>query len=296
MNKTTRAYLELHIAVFLFGFTAILGDLISLSAPILVWWRVLITSISLFILIRFGKTLKELPRSLILQFMGIGVLVGLHWITFFGSIKFSNASICLVCMATASFFTSILEPLITKKRMKGYEIILGLLIIPGMYLVVQSTGWSMILGIGMGLTSAFLAAVFAILNKQRVMKADSLTITFIELSSAWLFICLLLPIIFYANPDTSFMPVKMDWPYLLVLSLLCTTLAYVLALRSLKYISAFASNLTINLEPVYGIILAWFILNDGNELKPGFYFGGLIIILSVLCYPFLRNYFEKVKS
>ena len=296
MNKTTRAYLELHIAVFLFGFTAILGDLISLSAPILVWWRVLITSISLFILIRFGKTLKELPRSLILQFMGIGVLVGLHWITFFGSIKFSNASICLVCMATASFFTSILEPLITKKRIKGYEIILGLLIIPGMYLVVQSTGWSMILGIGMGLTSAFLAAVFAILNKQRVMKADSLTITFIELSSAWLFICLLLPFIFYASPDIAFMPVKMDWPYLLVLSLLCTTLAYVLALRSLKYISAFASNLTINLEPVYGIILAWFILNDGNELKPGFYFGGLIIILSVLCYPFLRNYFEKVKS
>ncbi len=292
MNKTKQAYFELHIAVALFGLTAILGDLISLSATVLVWWRVLITSMSLFVLIRFGKTLKGLPKSLILKFMGIGVLIALHWITFFGSIKFSNASICLVCMATASFFTSILEPLILREKIKYYEIGLGLLIIPGMFLVVQSTGSDMIFGILLGLTSALLAAVFTILNKKFVETTDSMNITFIELTSAWIFICFLLPILFWNDPNLSFMPVGMDWVYLGILALLCTTLAFVLSLRALKHISAFAANLTVNLEPVYGIILAYFILNEGEQLSTGFYYGAAIIILAVFFYPFIKSFFE----
>lgn len=293
MDPVRKAYLQLHLAVLLFGFTAILGDLISLSAIVLVWWRVLITSISLLFFIQFGKRLLQIPKKLILQYMGIGVLVGIHWITFFGSVKLSNASICLVCMATASFFTAFLEPLLLKQRIKSYEIILGILVIPGMMLVVQNIQTDMLLGVWVGLLSAFLAACFSILNKKLIDKADPMSITFLELGSAWLFISLVLPFFFSSNVGEVFLPIGYDWIYLLVLALVCTTLAYVLNLLSLKYISAFAANLTINLEPVYGIILAWLILNENEELNTGFYLGCALILLAVFSYPFIKSKVEK---
>ncbi len=289
MNKIKGAYIQLHIAVLLFGFTAILGDLISLSALVLVWWRVLITCISLLFFIQYGKTLLAIPKKLILKFMGIGVLVAIHWITFFGAVKYSNASICLVAMATTSFFTSFLEPLILKKPFKAYEMILGLLIIPGMILVVNNIEVSMLKGIWVGMISAFLASLFAIFNKGLVDKADSYSITFIELGAACLFITLLFPFYYKYDPTAAFLPAANDLVYLLILALLCTTLAYILSLKALKYISAFAANLTINLEPVYGIILAWLILNENEQLNMGFYLGSALIILAVLCYPALKK-------
>lgn len=291
MTDEKRAYLELHIAVFLFGFTAILGDLIQLSAVVMVWWRVLITSASLLLLIRVGKRLKGLPRGTILQFMGIGVLVALHWVAFYGAIKLSNASITLICMATTSFFTSFLEPAIMRHRLRWYEIMLGLLIIPGMALIVNSTEASMNLGIIVGLASAFLAALFATLNKKLIGRLDEMSVTFLELGSAWLFLSLVLPVYMaYSSEPVQIMPLTwVDWGYLLILALLCTTLAYVLALRSLNYLSAFASNLTVNLEPVYGIALAWVLLNDNEELSASFYLGVLIILLAVFSYPLIRR-------
>ena len=292
MNERRKAYLDLHIAVILFGFTAILGDLISLSATPLVWWRVLITSVSLLLLIQMGRKLYTIPRKLILQYMAIGVLVGLHWITFFGSIKYANASVCLVCMATTSFFTAFLEPILLKQKIRGFEIFLGLLIIPGMALIVKSLDLSMLMGVALGLASALLASLFATLNKKLVNFADPLSITFLELGSAWLFITLLLPFYYYQQTDLAFWPNLNDWIYLLVLALLCTTLAYVLALRALKHLSAFAANLTVNLEPVYGIVLAVLILKENQELSPGFYWGCAIILLAVFSYPFLRSRFE----
>ena len=292
MQPIKRAYTELHIAVLLFGLTAILGDLISLTALILVWWRVLLTSFSLLFLVNLPKLLRSLPNKLILQYMGIGVIVALHWIAFYGSIKLSNASICLVCMATTSFFTAILEPMILGGRIKAYELALGLFIIPGMALIVSSTDLSMKMGIWVGLLSAFLAAIFAILNKKLVNEAEPMGITLIELGSGWIFISLVLPFYFTMEKQVSFWPTNMDWIYLIVLALLCTTLAYTLALRALKHLSAFASNLTVNLEPVYGIALAWIFLNDSEELTIGFYIGVLIILLAVFSYPFLKSKFE----
>ena len=224
--------------------------------------------------------------------MGIGWLVALHWIFFFGAIKYSNASICLVCLATTSFFTSILEPLLLKQAVKRYEILLGLAIIPGMALIVNSTELEMMTGIWMGLLSALLASVFAILNKKLIEKADPMSITFLELSSGWLLISLLLPVYFYFYPAEIFYPSILDLGYLLVLALLCTTFAYVLSLRALKYISAFASNLTVNLEPVYGIVLAWLILNENEELSSGFYWGCLLIIGVVFSYPFIKKLYK----
>ncbi|MCB0640925.1 MAG: DMT family transporter [Phaeodactylibacter sp.] len=293
MDAVKRAYLELHIAVLLFGFTAILGDLIQLSALVIVWWRVLLTSVSLLFLVNVVKLFREMPRRLIWKFLGIGVLVAVHWLCFYGAIKYSNASITLVCMATTTFFTAFLEPLFTRKQVQNYQIMLGLLIIPGMVLIVNSLDFSMMLGVWVGLASAFLAALFATFNKILIEQSPPMQITFLELSSAWVFLSLFLPFYLLNNENAVFWPNWKDWGYLVVLALGCTTLAYVLALRALKHLSAFASNLTVNLEPVYGILLAWVLLQENEELSPNFYWGVLIILLSVFSYPVLKKRFEK---
>lgn len=286
MNTTQRAYFELHFAVLLFGFTAILGDLITLSALVLVWWRMGITTASIPLLSKIKSKLSVLPRSLILRYMSIGVLVALHWICFFGSVKLANASTSLICMATTSFFTALIEPLVFKKPLKWDELSLGLLMIPGIMLIVNNTGEAMMMGILVGLTSAFLAALFAVLNKQLVDEAEPLTITFLELGSGWLFLSLVLPCYFYFNQKMAFLPQGYDWLWLIVLALLCTTLAYVLSLRALKHLSAFSSTLTINLEPVYGILLAWLLLDDAQELSLQFYTGCLLIIGAVFFHAY----------
>ena len=291
MEPVKRAYLELHIAVFLFGFTAILGDLISLPATTLVWWRVLITCISFFFFVPIIKNLRKIPKRLIWTYGFIGVLVAVHWITFFGAIKYANASVCLVCMATTSFFTSILEPIILRTKIQKYQLLLGLMIIPGMALVVSNLQVDMLVGVLLGLTSAFLASLFSSLNKRYVNEADPIDITFLELSFALGFITLGLPIILQG--DVLFIPQGMDWLYLLILALLCTTLAYVISLRALREISAFAANLMVNLEPIYGIILAALILGDNKELNPGFYWGCTIILAAIFSFPYLRRKFEK---
>ena len=293
MKATNKAYLELHIAVFLFGFTAILGDLISLSATVLVWWRVLITCISLFFLLRFGRKMTKLSPKKTAILFGIGIIVALHWITFFGAIKYSNASIALIALATASFFTAFMEPLMLKKPFSIMELGLGLMVIPGMALVVDSIDLSMHTGIYLGLISSILAVIFSILNKKYINDAGPMTITFIELGSAWLFISLCLPFIFgFSESAILFWPTGMDFLYLLILALACTTFAYILSLRALKHLTAFATNLTINLEPVYGIILAWLILQENEELSPGFYLGCGLIVMAVFTYPFLKKRFK----
>jgi len=295
MTSTQRAYLELHLAVFLFGFTAILGDLIQLSALLIVWWRVLLTSLSLAVIVKVVRLFRQLPWQKTLKFMGIGVIVAIHWVTFYGAIKLSNASIGVVAMATTSFFTSLLEPLIMRQKVKWYELMLGLLIVPGMALIVNSTDFSMLTGLAVGLLSAFLAALFAILNKKLITHSDERSITFLEMSSACLFLTIVIPIYAWSTdtPLSILPPTLADWGYLIILALVCTTFAYVLALRSLQHLSAFASNLSINLEPVYGILLAWILLNENEELDTGFYIGAGIIVLAVFSYPLLKRRFEK---
>ena len=294
MDNNKRAYLELHIAVLLFGFTAILGDLIQLSAVMIVWWRVLITCISLLYFVRFGKKLKSIPKDKIFKFLGIGVLVALHWITFYGAIKLSNASVALICLASTSLFTSFLEPAILGRPVEKLQVIMGLMIIPGMWLIVNTVESSMMNGIYVGLLSALLAATFSTLNKRLIDEADSYSITFLELGSAWIFISLLIPVLIWNGTAVQFWPVGSDWVYLIILALLCTTLAYILSLRALKHISAFVANLTINLEPVYGILMAIFLLNDHKELSPRFYIGVVLISVIVFSYPVIKKRMKKV--
>lgn len=293
INSERKAYLQLHLAVLLFGFTAILGDLINLPALSMVWWRVLITSLSLIFFIQFRKVINEIPKKTLLLFIGIGFLVGIHWLCFYGSIKLANASIALVCMATASFFTAIIEPIVLKKPIQKLDLALGLIIIPGMILIVSDLNFEMIHGAAVGLLAAGLAALFSVLNKKNINAADEMSITFLELGSAWVLLSLILPIYFFTSTQSIplWPPTFMDWVYILLLSILCTTFAYVLSLKALHHLSAFAANLTINMEPVYGIALAWIMLNDSNELSPSFYWGVLIIMVAVFSYPILKRKF-----
>ena len=290
MNRTQKAYLQLHIAVLFFGFTAILGNdkLISIPAISIVWWRVLFTSISLFFFINFGKSLRKIPKQFLWQYIVIGAIVALHWICFFGSVKLSgSSSITLICMATTALFTAFLEPLVLKTKFQKKDLLLGILVIPGMVLVVGNVNSDMWLGILVGLISAFLAAVFSVWNKMIINEADPKDITFLEMSSGWLFVSLLLPFIFHFDKNIAFLPIGWDWAFLILLALVCTTLAYVLSLRVLKHLSAFTSMLTYNLEPVYGILIAYFFLNE--RLSAGFYLGVLIILGAVFMSPFLKE-------
>jgi drug/metabolite transporter (DMT)-like permease len=300
-NKVTkdikRSYIELHIAVFLWGFTAILGKVISLEEVALVWWRLLFTCVSLLFFKSIWKHIPTYSWSLIFQMMGVGVIVALHWVLFFGSVKYSNVSICLVCMATASLFTSLIEPIIMGYKHKTYEVLLGLLVIPGMFLVVNFIPSDKIFGVYLGLISALLAAIFSILNKKIIDKEKDLNpipMTFIELSSGLLFLSIIFPLSVQWLGETPFMPVGWtDIVYLLILALLCTTLGYVLGLKALKHLSAFASNLVVNLEPVYGIILAFLLFQENKEVGSYFYLGVIIILIAVFLHPLLSRKFEK---
>ena len=284
-----RAYLELHLAVFLWGFTAILGDLIQLSALTLVWWRVLLTSLSLIFFVRLGRIVREVGARRFWLLAGIGVIVALHWVTFYGSIKLANASIALICMATTSLFSSVFEPLIVKRPFQWHELLLGVFILPGIWLVVDGAATNMYLGIGVGLLSAALVSVFTSLNKKYIESSNPARITFIELGAATLF---LTPFLYPLGGD-KFWPSPLDWSYLLVLALLCTTLTFFLSLRALSRLSAFASNLTVNLEPVYGILLAYFLLDDARELSPTFYWGALLIVIAVFSYSAIERFVRK---
>jgi drug/metabolite transporter (DMT)-like permease len=228
-----------------------------------------------------------------LRFSFIGILTGFHWIFFFGAVKYSNASVTLVSLATTTFFTALLEPVLLKRRFEWLEIILGLIIVPAMILIVNNIEMEMRIGVVFGLISALLAASFTILNKKYIVEGTESTITFIELSAAFIFLCLLFPVFNWIEPVKVFWPGGMDWAYLLILALLCTSVAYVLALKALNHLSAFISSLTINLEPVYGIFLAMVLLREYRELNLNFYLGVLIIIIAVTLYPIILKIRKK---
>jgi drug/metabolite transporter (DMT)-like permease len=293
MNTTKRAYLELHIAVLLFGFTAILGNLIQLSAVILVWWRVFLASLFFILFTKAASQIRLMPRRTFWKFVGIGCLVTLHWLTFYGSIKLANASIALICLATTSFQSSLLEPLMTRQPIKWFEVAVGVIIVPAMVFIAGNLPSNMTAGLVMGIVSSVLVVIFSILNKKMIDEAEPLSISLLELGSSCVFLTLSLPIYFYFDKTAAFMPSPTDWIYLLILAIFCTNIGYLLATRSLKHLSAFATNLTVNLEPIYGIVLAVLILKENKDLPFSFYVGSATILVAVLSYPFLKKRFDN---
>ncbi len=294
MNDKLRAYFYLHFCVFIWGFTAILGKLISLKAVPLVWWRVLLATFFLYFLIP-RKQWNGLNRQMFSRLFVIGLLVGLHWMCFYGAIKLSNASVAVATMATTSFFAALIEPALLRKKVNWYELGLGILILPGMALVVGNIDWDMRIGFGVGTFGAMLGALFSSMNKKVLdhQPPPPLVISIVELFAATCICSLVLPFLLWQSPETRVLPGAEDWAWLLVLVLVCTLLPYYLSLQAMRHISAFAANLTINLEPVYGVLLAALLFREDKDLDPNFYIGMVIILVAVFSHPFLKYYFER---
>lgn len=285
-------HLHLHFIVLLFGFTAILGKLISLGEVELVGYRMGLAALGMLGVLAFFRTSINIDRKAILMMLGTGVLVALHWITFFGAIKVSNVSVPLGCMASATLFTSLLEPLFEKRRIYWIEVVLGLLIIVGLYIIFQFA-FEYYWGIIYALISAFLASLFGVINRQFILQGHKATvISFYEMVAGFSVVCIYL----LATGSFTTSPLTLqqkDLLYLLVLAWICTTYAFVASAYLLKRLTAFTVSLAINLEPIYGIILAILIFGESEHMHRGFYVGALIIISSIIVYPFLRKRFVE---
>lgn len=276
-----KALLQLHVSVFLAGFTGILGVLIELNEGLLVWYRMAITVVTLLVLLVLRKKWQHLPFTQVKKLMGIGMLIALHWVFFYGSIKMANVSIGLVCVAGAGLFTALLEPLFLKVKIKWPEVALGLLSLLGIFLIFKFDARYR-LGIGLGIVSAILASIFSVLNKKEVDKQPAQMMMVYELTGGLFLLTLLMP--FYLNyfNVVKVFPNLSDIGWLLILSWLCTVLAMDLILQALKKVSAFTQNLTLNLEPVYGILLAFIVYQENKQLGTSFYLGISCIVLSVV--------------
>lgn len=273
--------------MFIWGFTAVLGALISIGATALVWYRMLIASLVIFVYIKIkGISLRAKGKTL-LGLAGVGVLIALHWLTFFGAVKIANVSITLVMMSTGAFFTSILEPIFYKRKIIWYELVFGLLVIGGLYLIFEvETRYTE--GIIVALISALLAALFTLFNGKYAKKHDSVMISFYELLTGALFITVFLAVT--NRFDASFFQVQQtDWIYLIILATVCTAYAFIASVKVMKHLTPYTIMLTTNMEPVYGIILAFLILGDAEQMNTGFYFGAILILLTVILNGILKN-------
>ncbi|MFW5792907.1 MAG: DMT family transporter [Bacteroidota bacterium] len=282
-----KQHIHLHFIVVLLGFTAILGSLISLDSIHLVWIRTFLAFIGLWIYFIIRKTPFKLPAKDQLLLYGIGVIVALHWITFFHAIKISNVSVTLGVFASTTLFTSFLEPLLQKRRIFWLEVLIGLVIIGGIYLIFQYE-FEYYLGILFSLLSAFINALFIVLNRNISNKYYPTVISFYEMIGG--FVAISLFFLFSGQMDAHLLNVSSsDLIYLLILGFVCTSYAFSALVEIMKYLSAYTVVLAVNMEPVYGIILAFFIFGESEKMSGGFYIGALIIILSVVIYPFLRK-------
>jgi drug/metabolite transporter (DMT)-like permease len=281
-NTLNNNLIILHFTVFVWGFTGILGQLISISAVNLVWYRVIVASLSLFLYFKFNKTAFKVSRNTMLKLVFTGALVGGHWVLFFASIKLSTVPVTLVCLSSITLFTAIFEPLINKKPISRMEIVAGVLIISGIFLIFKfETQYTK--GIIAGLASAVLASLFAIINSRQVKHNEAPVIAFYELSGAVLWISIYL---FVTNGFTkSNIPKPADVGYLILLGTVCTSLAYVAGVSVMRELSAFRVALITNLEPVYGIIMAFVFFGDMNKMSAGFWVGSLIILSTIFLFP-----------
>jgi drug/metabolite transporter (DMT)-like permease len=289
MNPQRRALIELHICVVLWGFTAILGKVITLPAYELVWWRMLLVTLALACIPRVWRGLKEITPRLAAIYVGIGCVVAIHWLTFYGSVKLANASVAATCMAIAPVVTALLEPLITGARFERHNLVLGFLVIPGVALVVGGIPGDMLLGFWIGVLSAALTALFGLLNKRFLGNRDAMTVTWIELGAGFGLVALLAPIM-GLDGQWAVLPGLLDGAWLLALAILCTLIPFTLALATLRYLSAFTAQLAVNLEPIYSIFIAVLFLGEARDLDGLFFLGVLIVLGAVFGHAWLQSY------
>lgn len=276
-----KALLQLHAAVFLWGFTGVLGRLITLDQTWLVWYRLLITAVSLWALYAVQGKIRRLPARAVFLIGCIGLVQALHWVCFYGSIKYANITIALTTLSTAALLSSLLEPLVLRRRFDAVEVFLGLFAIAGI-VIIYNTEVAFSAGIVIGLFSALLTVIVSVLNKKIVDNYQPEQITLYQLTGGFAGLSLLLPLYQHFFPEQHTSPQPVDWLWLVILSWVCTILTFYLYIRSLKKISAFTMNLTLTLEPVYGILLAFLLYHENEKLSSWFYLGFGLIALAVV--------------
>jgi len=275
-----KAFLQLHFAVFLAGFTGVLGRLIVLNEGWLVWYRLLISSATMWVIFSLAKKLQRVSIKDILKLSGIGFLSALHWVSFYGSIKYANVSVALVCFSATGFFTALFEPFFSKKKINAIEVLLGLMVIAGIYVIFHFDP-KYKTGIILGVICAILLAFVMILIRQFVQKINSQTILTYQLSGGFITLSLFMPFYLKAFPTSYIFPNLSDWMWLLVLAWFCSVLAFQFSVNALQKLSAFTVNISFNLEPVYGILLAFFVYHENDELNWSFFIGLSLIVLAL---------------
>ena len=286
-SDNLKSYLHLHFIVFIWGFTAILGALISLDALPLVWFRMLFAVSFIAIYIYYKKLPLKVSPKVLAQFLFSGLIIALHWFTFFHAIKISNISITLACLSTGALFASLLEPILFGKKIIYYEVFFGLLVVVGLYIIFNVEGnyfWGMLTA----LTSAFLSALFAVINSKLVQKHDATIISFYELSGGVIFFTILL-LATHSFSLNFFMLSTKDFMYLMLLSSVCTAYAFIVSTSVMKFLSPYTVMLTINLEPIYGIVLAVLVFEEKEKMSFEFYVGAFIILLTVILNGIIKS-------
>ncbi len=292
-NDKLKSYLHFHVIVFIWGFTAVLGALISLDAVPLVWYRMLMASFFILIWIKWKKKKLRLAPKRVLVMLIAGVVIALHWLTFFGAIKISNVSITLALLSTGAFFTSIMEPIFYKRKVIWYEILFGLIVMLGLYIIFR-VETEYVAGILLALVSAFLSAVFSLINGKLAKQEDASVISFYELLTGTAAITIYLLILSLGAENSGFTAEffsvsTADWAYLFILASVCTAYAFIASVAVMRHLSPYTVMLTINLEPVYGILLAFWIFGSEEKMNPGFYYGAAIILTTVILNGLLKT-------
>lgn len=284
--------LILHFTVLVWGFTAILGALISINETQLVWYRVLIATLTLYAYFKIKKIDFKISKQAFIKIFITGGIVGLHWILFFGSIKASTVSVAIVCLSSLTLFTALLEPLFKAKSVSILEILIGIFIIAGIYMIFTfETEYTT--GIIMGILSAFCASIFAIINSKLIKHNKATVITFYEMMGAFFWISIYMLI--SGGFNSGLVLNRGDLLYLVLLGTVCTSFAYVLGVSVMRELTAFRVALVTNLEPIYSIILALIIFGESEKMTGGFYAGAAIILSSIFIYPVIKNKLEKRK-
>lgn len=293
LNDKLKNYFHLHVIVFIWGFTAILGKLISLEALDLVWFRMLFASLFIVGFLWIKKSSIKVPFNVIVGFIISGIIIAAHWYTFYEAIKVSNISITLACLSTGAFFASLIEPIFYKRKVIWYEVLFGLFAIIGISIIFNvETNFK--LGIILAITSAFLSALFSVINSKYAKVYDPNVISFYELTSGVFFLSIYL-LATEKFTENFFKLSYEDLIWLLLLASICTAYAFSASIKVMKFLSPFTVMLTINLEPVYGIILALLIFKDSEQMNSLFYVGALIILLTVIANGIVKNR-KKVKN
>ena len=287
-----KAFFQLHISVFLAGFTGILGRLIDLNEGLLVWYRLLITSVTMWILFWLTKKLQRISIKDILKLTGIGFLAAVHWVAFYGSIKYANVSVALVCFSAVGFFTALTEPIILRTRIKWMEVFLGLLVIAGIYIIFHFDP-KYKTGIILGVICALLLAFVMIFIRQMVQRINPETLLTYQMSGGFITLSLFMPLYLQKFPTDYIVPNLRDWMWLLILGWFCSVLAFQLSVNALKKLTAFTVNLSFNMEPVYGILLAFAVFGESKELGWSFFVGFALIAVSLIIHIIMLLKKEK---